>query len=319
MGDEGEFDFIRDQLLPLTRGDAAALSLSDDAAILHGQADLTLASDMLVEGVHFLTSDGPAVAAQRAFGSNLSDLAAMGATPRGFLLSIAWPTHYGAQQRHDFVEALAASAAGFQLPLLGGDTTRGGEALVVSMTMLGESPNGYLSRSGARPGDYVWVSGTLGDAVLGLSMAKGELDEQADLLGRYQRPQARIALGQALLGRASTCIDISDGLVADAGHLARASAVALKLETALLPWSAPVLHWLEAEGLPGVESLITGGDDYELLFTAPAEKAAEILALKAELGVELTWIGQVLDGEGVRVLDEAGHALDLDQAGFTHF
>lgn len=316
---QGEFDFIRDQLKPLTLGEPAALDLSDDAALLALKADAVLASDMLVEGVHFLQSDGPEIAAQRAFGSNLSDLAAMGAKPRGFLLSIAWPSHYAEGQRKAFIDALAILVKTEKLPLLGGDTTRSKGPLTISITMIGEAGGHVLKRSGAAPGDQLFVSGSIGDAVLGLSMAKGELDTQPYLLERYQKPAARIDLGQALQGLASACIDISDGLVADAGHIASASGISLEIETALLPWSAPVLHWLESEGLAGVEALITGGDDYELLFTAPAEKMADILALKRELGVDITWIGRVEAGQGVRVLDESGAVIPFEQAGFTHF
>lgn len=317
--DMGEFDFIREKLLPLTLGDRAALELADDAALLTVSADMVLASDMLVEDVHFLTSDGPIVAAQRAFGSNLSDLAAMGAKPRGFLCSISWPDHYDTKARSSFVDGLAAMAAEEDLPLLGGDMTRGAGGLVVSLTMIGEQAGHVLRRTGARPGDQLFVSGMIGDAVLGLAMAKGELDRQDYLLSRYQKPQSRISLGQALLPLASACIDVSDGLIADAGHLARASQVALEIETAMIPWSAPVLHWLESEGRAGLESLIAGGDDYELLFTAPVENASRILDLKRELGIEVTWIGSVLEGEGVSAMAEDGSPLDLDITGFTHF
>jgi len=315
----GEFDFIREHLLPLTRGDAAALELSDDAAVLEGLAAPVLASDMLVEGRHFLTSDGPAVAATRALGSNLSDLAAMGAVPRGFLCSIAWPDHYAPEDRVTFVEAMARAAATYRLPLLGGDTTSGSSDLVVSLTVIGDGSGGVLHRKGAQVGDDVWVSGTIGDAVLGLSIAKGELDTHALLLERYQNPRPRLELGQALHGLASACIDISDGLVADAGHIADAAGVGIEIETALMPWSAPVLHWLENEGQAGVETLIAGGDDYELLFTAPHEKASQVLALSREIGVELTWIGRVTEGAGVRVLDDAGEPIAMERGGFTHF
>ncbi|MBR9826328.1 MAG: thiamine-phosphate kinase [Alphaproteobacteria bacterium] len=315
----GEFAFIRDHLLPLTRGDRAALELSDDAACLELSGNSLLASDMLVEGVHFLRSDGPAVAAQRAFGSNLSDLAAMGAIPRGFLCTVCWPTRYSTADREAFVDALGVVAAAENLALLGGDMTRADAPLTISLTMIGETTSDPLRRNGAKPGDQLFVSGTIGDAVLGLSIAKGELDKQDFLLERYQRPQARIELGQTLLNKATACIDISDGLAADAQHLARESGVGLEIEGALIPWSAPVLHWLENEGRAGVETLITGGDDYELLFTAPVEHAASILALKRTLGVDVTWIGQVVEGEGVRIQDEMGVPLDIETSGFTHF
>lgn len=320
MSGGGEFDFIRERLRPLTRGHPAALDLSDDAALLAPRAghSLVLASDMLIENVHFLSSDAPEVMAARAFGANLSDLAAMGADPEGYLLAIGWPLAWSGAQRDAFVAGLSEAAG--DIPLIGGDTTSANAPLSVSITMLGFVAQGAaLTRSGARPGHDVWVSGTIGDAGLGLEIARGSLDKQDHLLNRYQYPKARIELGQALRGIASACIDVSDGLVADAGHIAHASGVAIEMEAAMVPLSTPVLHWLESEGDDGLRRVMTSGDDYELLFTAPHDRAGEVLALSGQHGCEISWIGRVGEGEGVSVIAAEGDAMSFQSGGFTHF
>lgn len=318
----GEFDFIRDKLRPLTGGDAAALGLADDAAILTPPPghELVVASDMLVAGTHFLDSDAMGVVAARALGSNLSDLAAMGATPRGYLASIAWPENLTAADRNAFADALEPLQLAAGLSLLGGDTTRTSGPLTLSLTFLGLVPEGTaLRRDGAAPGDDVWVSGTIGDAALGLEMARGVLDGQDFLRSRYDAPQARLALGEGLRGLASACIDISDGLIADAGHVCRTSGVGMTIESAMVPLSDPVLLWLEKEGEAGLLRLLSAGDDYELLFTAPHEKAPDILALQGELGLQLSWIGNVSEGDAVDLRDADGGMLVIEQTGFTHF
>lgn len=318
----GEFDYIRDKLKPLTGGDAAALGLADDAAILNPPPgyELVVASDMLVAGTHFLDSDAMGVVAARALGSNLSDLAAMGATPRGYLASIAWPESLTEADRNAFANALEPLQAAAGLSLLGGDTTRTNGPLTLSLTLLGLVPEGRaLRRDGSAPGDDVWVSGTIGDAALGLEMARGALDGQDFLRSRYDAPQARLALGEALRGLASACIDVSDGLIADAGHVCRASGVGMTIESAMVPLSDPVLLWLEKEGEAGLLRLLSAGDDYELLFTAPHDKAPDILALQDELGLQLSWIGNVSEGDAVDLRDADGGMLVIEQTGFTHF
>lgn len=322
MAKSGEFDFIEASLKPLTLGHPAALGLADDAALLTPQAghEIVLASDMLVEGRHFPVAPTPDVIAARALHSNLSDLAAMGAFPLAFLSSVAFPATWTARDREALAAAFARQTQALEFPLIGGDTTLGGEALVLSLTMVGEVPTGQaLLRSGAREGEDVWVSGTIGDAGLGLKMAQNTLDRQTDLLARYEQPQARLELGLALRGLASACIDVSDGLLADAGHLAKASGVGVEIESAMIPLSDPALLWLENEGQAGLVKLASAGDDYELLFTAPSARSGEILALQADLGVTLNWIGRVLPGEGCMLLDDAGVAIDVTAGGFTHF
>lgn len=318
----GEFDYIREHLRPLTQDDPAALALSDDAAVLTPKPgrQQVLASDMLVEGRHFLSSDSPAVVAARCLRSNLSDLAAMGASARGYLCSVAWPDDRMQADREAFAAALAREGDTFDLPLLGGDTTAGSSQWVISLTLIGEIPDGQvLRRSGASAGDDVWVSGTIGDAALGLEIAAGRLDPQDALRRRYEFPEPRLALGEGLRGIASACIDVSDGLVADLGQLAKASEVGIEIEAAMVPLSDPVLLWLEKEGTAGLMRLLSAGDDYELVFTAPHANAADVLALQDTLGVQISWTGQVQDGQGIRVRDEDGVPLLFETPGFTHF
>jgi len=322
MARSGEFGFIEASLKPLTLGHPAALGLADDAALLTPQAghEIVLASDMLVEGRHFPAGAQADVIAARVLHSNLSDLAAMGAFPLAFLTSVAFPGTWGAKEREALADAFADQTRALELPLIGGDTTVGGQELVISLTLVGEVPTGEaLLRSGARDGEDVWVSGTIGDAGLGLKMAQNTLDPQPDLLARYESPQARLELGLALRGLASACVDVSDGLLADAGHLAKASGVAIEIESAMIPLSDPALLWLENEGQPGLTRLASAGDDYELLFTAPSARSGDILALQDEVGVPLNWIGRVGPGEGCTLLDDAGVAIDVPTGGFTHF
>jgi len=322
MAGGGEFGFIRTRLAPLTRGHPAALDLSDDAAVLTPDpaCQLVVASDMLVAGVHFLESDPPEIAAERALRSNLSDLAAMGAEPLGYLSSIAWPSGVTRAWRDGFVDGLASAQDAFGLNLLGGDTTTGPGALTVSLTMLGQVPTGSaLLRRGAQIGEDVWASGTIGDARLGLDVARGLLPANPVLLERYQRPTPRLALGIGLRGLASACLDISDGLIADAGHIAAVSGVRLELQASQVPLSSQARSWLAGESGASLIALVTGGDDYELLFCAPQASRAAVQALGAQLDLALTRIGTVRDGQGVALIGTDDEVLETGAGGFTHF
>lgn len=322
MASGGEFDFIRTRLGPLTRGHRAALGLADDAALLDPPpgCEMVLASDMLVAGVHFLDTDPPEVAARRCLGANLSDLAAMGAEPVAYLTSIAWPRTVDDGWRDRFVAGLGDMQDRFGLVLIGGDTTATPGPFTLSMMLVGSVPRGgALLRSGARPGDDVWVSGTIGDAVLGLDIAAGRLGGPDTLRTRYDNPEPRLALGEGLRGLASAAIDVSDGLVADAAHIAETSAVALRLEADAVPLSDATRAWLETAGDDGLERLLTGGDDYELVFTAPVERRSAIEALGMELRLPLTRIGRVERGEGVGLVDGDGRDITPARRGFTHF
>ncbi|RKR02881.1 thiamine-phosphate kinase [Maricaulis maris] len=320
MAGDGEFDFIRQRLQPLTEGDPAALDLADDAALLTPGAgeDLVLACDTLVAGVHFLETDTPQVVASRTLRTNLSDLAAMGAVPRAYLSAIAWPRELDADWRAAFTAALHREQAGFGLTLIGGDTTSTPGPLTISLTLVGTVPAGTaLRRNGARIGDDVWISGVVGDAGLGLKAAGGAGGDLAACCAAYEAPEPRLALGQALRGFASAAIDVSDGLLADAGHVAMASRCAIRIDVDAVPHSPTAHAWLRDGGQ--VETLLTSGDDYELLFTASSDDSAALTALGGRLGLSLTRIGAVRDGAGVVAETADGRRLEPQTAGFTHF
>jgi thiamine-monophosphate kinase len=317
---QGEFEFIARRLRPLATA-PGALNLIDDAALLdpsQGQ-QLVLAKDAMVAGVHFLPDDPPGQIAQKLVRVNLSDLAAMGAAPLGYLLALARSKEITDAWLAEFCAGLASDNGAFGIALLGGDTVSTPGPLTLSLTAIGEVPeDAALLRSGAKPGDDIWVSGTLGDAKLGLQVLQGQLEvtpaARADLIARYRLPQPRLALGQALRGVASAAIDISDGLLADLGHILEASAVAAELRADQLPLSAA------ARDLPGArDAALAGGDDYELLFTAPPKRRAEIKALSRQLDLPLTRIGEIRAGSDLRLLDAAGQTIDVANRGWQHF
>jgi thiamine-monophosphate kinase len=318
---EGEFEFIARRLRPLATT-PGALALTDDAALLDPAAgrQLVLTKDAMVAGVHFLPDDPPGQIAQKLLRVNLSDLAAMGATPLGYLLALARAKGISDAWLGEFCAGLAADNAAFGIALLGGDTVSTPGPLTLSLTAIGEVPTGLaLLRSGARPGDDVWISGTLGDAALGLKVVlQGALDvtepARTFLIERYRLPQPRLALGQALRGIASAAIDVSDGLVADLGHILETSALGAELHASELPLSAA------ARDLPGArDAALSGGDDYELLFTAAPERQAEITTLARRLDLPLSRIGMIRADQGLHVLDEKGQELPVRKAGWQHF
>ena len=281
-----EFALIERYFAPLAG--AEGLRLRDDAALLVPPpgCELVLTTDALVEGLHVPHGESGRHMARKLLRRNLSDLAAKGAEPLGYLLSLMLPP-VGPEWLADFAGGLAEDQAEFGWALWGGDTTRSPAGVQAVVTAIGSVPAGQmLRRSGARPGEVLAVSGTLGDAALGLPLALA--GEKGFLVQRYRLPQPRLALGLALRGRATACMDISDGLLGDAAHLARASGVRLVVEAGRLPLSA------EARGCEGaLQAALGGGDDYELLFTAPQGALA---------GLEgVTVIGRVEAGEGVEL------------------
>lgn len=314
----GEFDLIAEYFTRPPR--RAALGVGDDCALLDLQPGMQLAvsSDMLVEGRHFLSSVAPARLAHKALAVNLSDLAACGARPLAFTLALAMPRAERAFLA-PFAQGLFALADAHQIELVGGDTTAG--PLNLCLTVMGEVPTGQaLLRRGARAGDQLWVSGTLGDARLALEVFRSELAlpgedfEQVRLA--MEMPQPRVALGLALRGLASSAIDLSDGLLGDLGHVLRASGVGATLQAAALPRSDVLRR------LPPVwqqRCTLQGGDDYELLFTAPPARADEVRAAARAVGVRVTAIGQIDTEPGLRVLDDAGREMAVDGGGFDHF
>jgi thiamine-monophosphate kinase len=319
----GEFGRIRQFLAPLAAGATGALSLSDDAALIDVPpgAELVVTADALIEGVHFLPDDPPDLVARKLLRCNLSDLAAMGAVPLAYLMTMALPARCDDGWVERFTRGLAADQAEFGVHLLGGDSVSTPGPISLSVTAFGRVVVGTaVRRSGARPGDIIYVSGTIGDGALGLLAATGRLVgldpvERDYLADRYRLPRPRVTLGPALVGLASAMMDISDGLVGDLDHLAAASGVAAVIEAASVPLSSAAASIL-AEDVGRIETVLTGGDDYELLFTAAPD--ADIAGRAASVGVQVTAIGRIGAGAGVQVLDRDGAAVTLSRRGFQH-
>ena len=322
----GEFDLIAKYFAPLARGEAGALGLTDDAAWLAPAAghDFVVTTDAIVEGVHFLPGDPPASIAQKALRVNISDLAAKGAKPRAYVLTAILPSLTGDDWLAAFAGGLKQDQKRFGLTLIGGDTVSTRGPLTLSITAIGEARCGRMvKRSGAQAGDDVWVSGTIGDAGLGLIQSTPQrlsltAAHSRYLISRYQVPQPRLGLGMALVGLAHACIDVSDGLVADIGHICTASGVSMLINSADVPLSRAAAAAVAA-GKVSIETLLTSGDDYELVFTAPQSARLQLAVIAAKLKVKIARIGRAGEGEGVSVLDGDGKARQFERQGFTHF
>lgn len=321
-----EFGLIARYFAPLTEGDPGAFDLSDDAAILRHDArrEIVATTDCMVSGVHFTDDDGPDAIARKLLRVNLSDLAAKGARPVSYLLALALPRGTDETWLARFTKGLAEDQKTYGIHLVGGDTTATDGGLVATITAFGEVPPGRMvRRNGARAGDDVYVSGTIGDAALGLAAKQGRLNaltgrQTEPLLDRLRYPEPRVALGQRLLGVATSGLDVSDGLVQDAGHLAECSRLAIDLELDAVPLSAEARLAVRME--PGrLRDMIAGGDDYELLFTAAPAAAPLLASLSRELQVPTTRIGRCRPGQGVVMLDGEGREIVLEKRGFRHF
>jgi len=322
----GEFELIDELFAPLATH-PGALGLTDDASVfsIPEGFEAVVTKDVMVEGVHFLEGTDPARVAQKLLRVNLSDLAAMGADPMGYWLGVQLRKAGAREWLSAFVEGLGRDQREFGISLMGGDTVSTPGPIALSLTAMGAVPSGAaLRRSGAKVGDKIFVTGTIGDGVLGLRAAKGEMPDLdgADreyLVRRLERPTPRLDLGRALRGLASAAIDISDGLAADAGHVAGASNACLTIDAEAVPLSDAARRML-AKDLTTLEELLSGGDDYELLFTAPAAQAGEVAKLAAD--VPVTAIGEVTAGEGVQVTRN-GAPLSFPSGraggGFSHF
>jgi len=322
----GEFDIIaryfnREGLAATSAHPGVRVGIGDDCALIQTdlQHELALSLDVLVEGVHFL-KDAPAdEVARRAMAVNLSDLAATGATPLGFTLGLTLPAADEAWLQK-FSDGLLESAQRYGCPLLGGNLARG--PLQIAIQVQGTVPRGCaLLRSGARVGDLIYVSGALGGAGLALSWLLGELTADAALAQRlaayHYRPEPRLALGQALVGRASAAQDISDGLLADLGHLTRASGIGARVHTDRIPVAPDAIALLnETDALA---LALSAGEDYELVFTLPPVCGAEVEELAAAGGVRLTCVGEIVSGAGVQLVDAHGRTLPFAQKGWEHF
>jgi thiamine-monophosphate kinase len=320
----GEFETIERLFKPLAEGAPEALGLADDAAAIPSRPgfDLVVTKDAIVEGVHFLPRDAPADVAKKLLRVNLSDLAAKGAEPFGYFLAIAWPQHYGEPERRAFAAGLAEDQAEFGVKLLGGDTVSTPGPLTASVTMMGWVPAGQMvRRDGARPGQVLLVTGAIGDGGLGLKAAQGFLEgEGAGMLAaRYRLPEPRLGLREALRAHASSCIDISDGLIADAIHIEEAGRVAVQIDLERLPLSPAAQSWLalQPSAAAGLVELASAGDDYELLLTADVGAALPLAVAAAEAGFALTPIGRIHEGQGTLVLHNS-RPVQVQKTGWRH-
>jgi thiamine-monophosphate kinase len=317
-----EFDLIRHYFAKLTPPqDQLILGIGDDAAIWRPSPgkDLILTVDTLHVGRHFLPNCPPSSIAHKALAVNLSDCAAMGASPRGFLLSLSMPEADEPWLR-DFCVGLQALANQHKLTLMGGDTTQG--PLSISITLIGEvTPGQALCRSGAQVGDDIYVSGSLGLPRLGLEILRKHryLPEVVydEIIKAYREPTPQLALGQALVGMASSCIDISDGLIADLGHIVTASHCGARITVENLPIAILLKEYGEPEHV--MNWALSGGDDYQLVFTAPADKRAAIEQLSENLNLPLSRIGQITPGTEVICQRADGETVDIARGGWEHF
>ena len=311
-----EFALIGRHFRPLAG--PGALDLGDDAALLvpPKSRELVLTADAMVAGVHFLPEDPPDLIGRKLLRVNLSDLAAKGATPLGYLMTVSAPRGTPDAWFAGFAAGLAADQAEFAVTLLGGDTTSTPGPISLSLTIIGHvAPGRMVRRAGARAGDGIWVTGTIGDGALGLAVAQGKLaDATGYLLDRYRLPRPR--LGLPLAGIASAGMDVSDGLVQDLGHLCRAAGLAAEIEAALVPLSAAA----RAAGPDWLATCLTGGDDYELLLAVPPAHDAALQQAAKAAGMPVTRIGGFRPGPpGVMVRDPTGQQIPQDRPGWSHF
>ena len=321
----GEDRLIARYFKPLAAA-AGALALDDDAAILKAPpgCDLVLTTDAMVGGIHFFDDDDPRAVAQKSLRVNLSDLAAKGAKPLGYLLSLALPRSVDENWLAGFSAGLQADADEFGCSLFGGDTVRTTGPLTISVAMFGVVPEGAMvRRAGAKPGDVVMVTGTIGDAALGLQLRNGgnwELRsaQREHLLARYLMPQPRNRLADGIRACASAAMDVSDGLAGDLRKLARASGVAAEVEAAKVPLSGAARAALTRHP-ELLETVLTGGDDYEIVCTVAPAKVEMLHAAARAAGIPLTAIGKVAAGEGVRFTAPDGRPLVFSSSSFSHF
>lgn len=320
----GEFERIARFFAPLAA--PGALGLRDDVALIDGPEgqQYALTTDAIIEGVDYFPADPPDLVARKLLRVNLSDLAAKGVKPFGYLLITALPAARDEAWLAAFAAGLAADQKEYGIALLGGDSSATPGPATLAVTAIGTIAKGKaVLRSGAQAGDLIFVSGTLGDSALGLGLLKGEIaglspEDQAFLVDRYRLPQPRVVLGQKLVGLVSAMIDVSDGLVADLGHLCAASGIAARIRASSVPRSEAARHALKG-AKSRLSAILSGGDDYELLFTARPSLADRIGAVTREAGIMVTGIGSMEAGQGVHVCDDKGKEIAIAKAGYSHF
>lgn len=321
----GEFDLIARYFKPLVANNPDAFDLADDAALLASDSTgLVVTKDVIVEGIHFLEDTPADLIAQKALRVNLSDLAAKGAVPLGYMMGLGLRSDPDPSWMTSFAEGLAKDQDEFGLKLFGGDTVVSPERLFLSITMFGHAPKGgMVKRAGAAPGDRIYVTGTIGDGFLGLQAARGRLSDLsakhlAALQGRYNRPCPRNAASDVLARHASAAMDISDGLIADLGHLMSANNCGAHLEIDKIPVSDGAQAVLDEEHYARID-LACGGDDYELLFTV--RKPADIEGEFAKCGVAVSCVGEMTDGSELTITDDLGAQIAPPKkgSGYDHF
>jgi thiamine-monophosphate kinase len=323
----GEDSLIARYFRPLAT-DPGAFQLDDDAAVLKALGDdIVVTTDAIVEGVHFLPDDPPDTIARKALRVNLSDLAAKGATPAGFVLTLALRNADEAWLK-PFAAALGEDAKQFGCPLLGGDTVSTPGPQMISVTAFGRVPAGKMvHRSGARPGERVMVTGTIGDAALGLAVLKGgkvhaatsDAAARSMLVGRYRVPQPRVKLAEIVRAHASAAMDVSDGLAGDLAKLCGVSGVSAAIDLASIPLSDAAGD-LVSRGVVGVEALIAGGDDYEILCAIPEDRVAAFTGAALGAGVKVSSIGTVVAGTSApKFVDQQGREVALERLSYSHF
>ena len=302
-----------------------ALGLSDDAAFVTPQpgTDVVLKTDAIIGGVHFFAEDDAGDVARKALRVNLSDLAAKGATPLGFLVSLALPRETSAAWLQRFALGLREDAEAYRCPLFGGDTDRTPGPVTIAISMFGSVPSGAMvRRAGAKPGHRVFVTGTIGDAALGLKVRHGaswplDAAQRAHLLSRYLLPQPRNALAEVVRAYASAAMDVSDGLAGDLTKLCRVSGVAARIDVAAVPLSDAARAAIAADAAMR-ETALTGGDDFEVLCTVPPARAEAFRTAAQAAGVPVSDIGAIEAGQGAQFID-AGRALAFERLSFSHF
>ena len=331
MSGQGEFEYIRSRLAPLSAGLPGAANLTDDGAVLSPPdgCEWAITADTLIEGRHFPIDEDPALAARKALRVNLSDLAAMGADPYAYLACVVWPETGREARMTGFADGLALDQNAYGVHLAGGDTTASDGPWMISITAFGTLPKGQsVRRSAAQPGDVVLVTGTIGDAGLGLKTHQGKYapnaQDKAYLKRRFALPDPRCDLAPLVRSQAHAAIDISDGLLSDARHIAQASGVTLTLDLDDMPRSRAAERWLadQADRVAALLELASSGDDYELLLTLPEEQVSTFITSAQATGVPVSRLGKVESSgasKGALVVQAGDRTLSPSSFGFTHF
>ena len=317
-----EFDLIENYFKPLASQGSPSFELLDDVSMWtppEGHS-IVLSKDVMVSGIHFFENENPELVARKLLRVNLSDLAASGAIPKGYLLGFMVNERINHDWLKGFVRGLKVEQDNFGLTLFGGDTVKTPNDLCLSLTIIGHQKNGErLGREKAIVGDDIFVTGTIGDASLGLKCIEGELPMDDTLVERLRCPEPRLKIGQALLRRgANAAVDVSDGLLADLGHILKASNVGAQIEKNKTPLSDPALKIVK-DSEKYWTTILTSGDDYELIFTSPKQMVDEISVMEKEFGVRITKIGTIIEEKTLQLFDVNGQAEQIIGIGYNHF